>query len=137
MRDFGLEFHHFGLAVRRPDEAVVFLSNLRYVIGDKVFDPEQNVNLILCRHRQMPTIEIIYPGNTPGPIDIYVARHANGIVYHACFERADLPTALANIEAADLRPVCVSAPRPAVLFEGCSVSFYNVVGIGLIEILSR
>ena len=64
MRDFGLEFHHFRLGVQAPDEAVVFLSNLRYVIGDKVFDPEQNVNLILCRHRQMPTIEIIYPGNT-------------------------------------------------------------------------
>lgn len=136
MNDFGLEFHHLGLAVRRPDEAATFLRTLNYVVGEKILDPEQNVNLILCRHQQMPTVEIIYPGSTQSPIDAYVARHTNGIVYHVCFESVDLSVSLAAIEAAKLRPLCVSEPRPAVLFRGRSVSFYNVVGMGLIEILS-
>lgn len=135
MNSFGLEFHHFGLAVRRPDEAISLLGNLDYLIGDKIFDPEQNVNLILCRHAQMPAVEIIFPGSGPGPIDTYISRHANGIVYHICFESADLSASLAAIEAAKLRPLCVAEPRPAVLFQGRSVSFYNVVGMGLIEIL--
>jgi hypothetical protein len=135
MTGFGLEFHHLGLAVPRPAEAVSFLSGLGYEIGLSVFDPEQNVNLALCRHPHMPAVEIIYPGDGPGPIDKYVARHASGIVYHACFETVDLAASLAAMEAAKLRPLCVSEPRPALLFGGRAVSFYVVVGMGLIEIL--
>jgi hypothetical protein len=135
MTGFGLEFHHLGLAVPRPDEAMSFLSGLGYAIGDRIFDPEQNVNLAHCRHPQMPAVEIIYPGDAPGPIDKYVTRHASGIVYHACFETADLVKTIAALDAAKLRPLCVSQPRPAVLFAGRPVSFYVVVGMGLIEIL--
>jgi hypothetical protein len=137
MTNFGLDFHHLGLAVRRPNEAIIFLENLNYLIGGRIFDPEQNVNLILCWHRQMPAVEIIYPGSLPSPIDTYVNRHGNGIVYHICFESSDLSASLAAIEAAKLRPLCVSEPRPAILFQGRLVSFYNVVGMGLIEVLSR
>jgi hypothetical protein len=137
MNSFGLAFHHLGLAVRRPDAAVVFLQNLDYAIGERIFDPEQNVNLILCRHERMPQIEIIFPGDGAGPIDVFINRHANGIVYHVCYESADVPSSLAAIEAAQLRPVCVAEPRPAVLFQGRPVSFYNVIGIGLIEILGK
>jgi catechol 2,3-dioxygenase-like lactoylglutathione lyase family enzyme len=132
---FGLSFHHLGLAVPRPDEAVTFLSGLGYEIGEHVFDPEQNVNLALCRRPDMPAVEIIWPGNGPGPIDKYVARHAGGIVYHACFTTSDLAASIAAMEAAKLRLICVSPPRPAVLFDGRAVSFHAIVGMGLIEIL--
>ena len=135
MAGFGLKFHHLGLAVPRADEAVTFLSGLGYAIGERIFDPEQNVNLMLCQHPQMPAVEIICPGNGPGPIDKYVARRASGIVYHVCFETTDRSTSLAAIAAAKLNPICVSAPLPAVLFAGRAVSFYAVVGMGLIEIL--
>jgi len=135
MAGFGLTFHHLGLAVPRPDEAVRFLCGLGYAIGQPIFDPEQNVNLALCRHPQMPAVEIISPGNGPGPIDKLVARRKGGIVYHACYETKDLAASLAAIAAAKLNPLCAAAPRPAVLFNGRAVSFYVVVGIGLIEIL--
>jgi methylmalonyl-CoA/ethylmalonyl-CoA epimerase len=135
MTGFGLAFHHLGLAVSRPDEAVTFLTGLGYAIGERVFDPEQNINLALCRHPQMPAVEIISPGNGPGPIDKYVTRFASGIIYHACYEAADRVKSLAAIEAVKLRPICVLPPRPAVLFGGRAVSFYAVVGIGLIEML--
>ena len=135
MTGFGLAFHHLGLAVSRPDEAVTFLTGLGYAIGEQVFDPEQNINLALCRHPQMPAVEIICPGNGPGPIDKYVTRFASGIIYHACYETADRSQSLAAIEAAKLRPICVLPPRPAVLFGGRAVSFYAVVGVGLIELL--
>ncbi len=135
MTGFGLAFHHLGLAVSRPEEAATFLTGLGYAIGELVFDPEQNINLALCRHPQMPAVEIISPGNGPGPIDKYVTRFASGIIYHACYETADRSQSLAAIEAAKLRPICVLPPRPAVLFGGRAVSFYAVIGVGLIELL--
>jgi len=39
------------------------------------------------------------------------------------------------LELAGLHPKCISNPTPAPLFGGRPVSFYNVVGIGLVEIL--
>jgi catechol 2,3-dioxygenase-like lactoylglutathione lyase family enzyme len=130
-----LKFHHFGLAVRRPDEARVFVSALGYRIGDPVFDPAQNVHLQLCTHETHPAVEIIWPGDSQGPIEKLTERHAAGIIYHLCYETDNLTAALAQLDEAQLRVVCISPPTPAPLFGGRPVSFYNVVGIGLIEIL--
>jgi methylmalonyl-CoA/ethylmalonyl-CoA epimerase len=130
-----LTFHHFGLAVRRPDEARKFLATLGYRLGEPVFDQAQNVHLELCTHATHPAVEIIWPGDTTGPVDKLVQRHQNGIIYHLCYETGNLGAALAALEAGGLRPVCISPPKPAPLFGGRPVSFYNVVGLGLVEIL--
>lgn len=135
LKNSHLEFHHFGLAVRRPDEARIFISLLGYQIGDFVFDPAQNVHLQLCTHETHPAVEIIWPGGAGGPVDKLAQRHASGIVYHLCYETDNLDAALARFTEAQLRVVCISPPTPALLFGGRPVSFYNVVGIGLIEIL--
>ena len=135
MQNPELKFHHFGLAVRRPDEARIFLATLGYRQGDPVFDPAQNVHLQLCTHPAHPAVEIIWPGNAGGPIDKLAQRHASGIIYHVCYETENLDAALARFAKEKLRVVCISPPTPAPLFGGRPVSFYNVVGIGLIEIL--
>jgi methylmalonyl-CoA/ethylmalonyl-CoA epimerase len=135
MPDPHLHFHHFGLAVRRPDEARKYVSALGYNIGETVFDPSQNVHLALCTHVSAPAVEIIWPGSSEGPVDKMTQRHASGIIYHLCYETDDLTLALSGLKEAGLRPVCISPPTPAPLFGGHPVSFYNVLGIGLIEIL--
>jgi methylmalonyl-CoA/ethylmalonyl-CoA epimerase len=135
MQNPRLKFHHFGLAVRRPDEARIFVSTLGYQLGEPVFDPAQNVHLQLCVHETHPAVEIIWPGNAGGPIDKLAQRHASGIIYHVCYETDDLDAALARFNEEKLRVVCISPQTPAPLFGGRPVSFYNVVGIGLIEIL--
>lgn len=132
-----LKFHHFGLAVRRPDEARKFTGSLGYQAGETVFDPAQNVQLQLCTHATHPAVEIIWPGDTSGPVDKLVQRHTSGIIYHLCYETADLRAALAALEADGLRAICISPPTPAPLFGGQPVSFYNIPGIGLIEILEQ
>jgi methylmalonyl-CoA/ethylmalonyl-CoA epimerase len=86
-------------------------------------------------HETQPAVEIIYEGTEAGPIDKLMQRHAQGIVYHVCYVTENLRESLDGLEAAGLRAVCVSPPKPALLFEGRKVSFYNIVGIGLIEIL--
>jgi catechol 2,3-dioxygenase-like lactoylglutathione lyase family enzyme len=130
-----LTFHHFGLAVRRPDEARRFVAALGYEPGESVFDPAQNVHLQLCTHAEHPAVEIVWPGDTTGPIDKLARRHTSGITYHLCYETDNLPAAIAGLEAAGLTPICISPATPAPLFDGRPVSFYNVVGMGLIEIL--
>jgi methylmalonyl-CoA/ethylmalonyl-CoA epimerase len=130
-----LKFHHFGLAVRRPDEARKFVGRLGYISGEAVFDPAQNVHLQLSTHATQPSVEIIWPGDTTGPVDKLAQRHPSGIIYHLCYETEDLKAALAGLEAAGLRAICISPPTPAPLFGDRPVSFYNVVGLGLVEIL--
>ena len=130
-----LQFHHFGLAVRRPDEARKFVATLGYQLGEFVFEPAQNVHLQLCTHAAQPAVEIIWPGDTTGPVDKLAQRHASGIIYHLCYETDNLAAALAGLAAAGLRPLCISPATPAPLFGGRPVSFYNVAGLGLVEIL--
>jgi catechol 2,3-dioxygenase-like lactoylglutathione lyase family enzyme len=132
-----LVFHHLGLAVRRPEEARAFLTTMGYRIGETVFDPGQNVHLALCSHETEPAVEIIWPGETKGPILGLTERHPAGVIYHVCYTTDDLDAALAGLEKAALRVICVSPPKPAPLFGGREVSFYNVLGIGLMEILAR
>jgi len=130
-----LKFHHFGLAVRRPEEARKFVSALGYQLGESVFDPAQNVHLQLGTHAAQPAVEIIWPGGTAGPVDRLLQRHASGIIYHLCYETDNLAAALDGLAAAGLRPTCISPATPAPLFGGRPVSFYNVIGMGLVEIL--
>ena len=135
MINLNLKFHHFGLAVRRPDEARKFAALLGYQAGESVFDPSQNVHLQLCPHATEPAVEIIWPGDTTGPVDKLAQRHPAGIIYHVCYETDNLAAALAQFAEAEINVVCISPPTPAPLFGGRPVSFYNVVGIGLIEVL--
>jgi methylmalonyl-CoA/ethylmalonyl-CoA epimerase len=130
-----LVFHHLGLAVRCPDDAIAFVSALGYQIGETVFDPGQNVNLIMCTHVIQPAVEIIWPGDSKGPVHGLMERHPAGVIYHVCYATDDLRAALAGLEKVGLRAVCVSPPKRARLFGGRKVSFYSVAGIGLMEIL--
>jgi Glyoxalase/Bleomycin resistance protein/Dioxygenase superfamily len=131
----GLRFHHLGLAVRRPGDASRFLGSLGYEIHEPVFDPQQNVNLVMCRHKAMPDVEIIYPATGKSPVDVLVNQRPEGIVYHICYVTGDLHATLQAMEESGVRALCVAPPVPAVLFGGCPVSFYNVVGMGLCEII--
>ncbi len=136
MQRLGLTFHHFGLAARDPEQALGALRALGYDCGDIVFDPEQNVRLALCRHAEMPSVEVIAPGSDgKSPVDRLVGKHGSGIVYHLCYTAKDLAGTLAAMEKAGLHVTCVMPPTPAILFGGERVSFYMVDGLGLIEII--
>ena len=130
-----LSFHHLGLAAREPSRAHAFLEALGYRINKFVFDPEQNVNLAMAFHSEMPAVEIIWSTGSAGPLDRMLEKYAKGVVYHVCYVTEDLKTTLDAFANAELDPFCVSSPKPAVLFGGKLVSFYAIKGIGLIEII--
>lgn len=131
--NLGLRFHHFGLAVPRPDAAFIFLTSLGYTSGPTVFDPLQKVNLAMRHHALMPDVEVIWPGAEPSPIDRLIRQ--GHMVYHLCYIADDVSLTLAAIEQTGLEIVCVLEPRPAALFGGKQVSFYSIGQFGLIELL--
>jgi methylmalonyl-CoA/ethylmalonyl-CoA epimerase len=133
---YGLSFHHLGLAVAKPEPALVFLQGLGYRPGKAVFDPLQDVNLQMCEHPTMPLVEIVCPGKGGGALNALLTRSQEGLVYHVCYRTADLAASLRALEAQPgIRLVCVSPPKPAVLFNGEPVSFYAIAGMGMIEIV--
>lgn len=134
--NFGLTFDHFGLAVRDPDGALRVLHGLGYDSGDSVYDPLQNVNLIWCEHAEMPAVELVSPAETPGPLQNILSEQPE-MLYHLCFSSANLEASVAAIRDAGIRVLPVAEPKPAVLFGGRKVGFYQVRGFGLVEIVEE
>lgn len=131
-----LRFHHFGLASNRPEQSLKFLDVLGYTPVRHVYDPIQNVNLSLCTHSAMPTVELVAPGEGEGPLDTILAT-ASGSIYHLCYETEDLEESLRSVKSGGFRVVCISSPKPAVLFDNRRVSFYMIRDFGIIELLER
>lgn len=134
MAELGLTFHHFGLAVKAPDQATRFLDALGYVADARVYDPAQKVNLKMFRSQAMPDVELIWPGAEQSPINNIVLKYGSAI-YHACYTCRDVPGAIQHMRNLGLKVVDLSPPTPAVLFGGRKVSFYSVAGFGIIEII--
>ena len=129
-----MQFHHLGLAVRRPPKAFAFLASLGYRDGKQVFDPLQSANLAMRHHPVMPDIEVIWPADATSPIDNLI-KGGKSLVYHLCFAAQDAQRALADLQAAGHQVVELVPPKPAILFGGLPVSFHNVLGFGMIEII--
>ena len=132
----GLTFHHHGLALHDDRDALVFLASLGYRAGALVHDPVQDVRLRLCTHASMPTVEIVMPGDAPGPLAGILKRH-DQLLYHTCYEISSREAVLDGWRAADLRVFEVLPPTPAILFAGRKVSFHTIMGFGLVELLDR
>lgn len=134
MNEFGLTFHHFGLAVRQPKEAFKYLGALGYTDGAQHFDPLQQVNLAMRHHSGMPAVEVIWPGDGPSPIDNLVKR-SGAMIYHLCYTTRNAEASVAAIEAAGLEIMPLGEAKPAILFDGLQVSFYSISNVGIIELI--
>ncbi len=135
MNSYGLEFHHFGLAVKSPDAAFRYLSDLGYRAGSSCYDPLQKVNLAMRHHDRMPDVEVIWPGQEPSPID-RMLKQSNSMIYHLCYTSENIEGSLAALELAGLEVLPLGMAQPAPLFHGIEVSFYSITGVGIIEIIA-
>ena len=129
-----LRFNHMGLALGKDDDALVFLGGMGYTAGVKIFDPLQNVHVRLLTSPTHPTVEIITPGDGKSPIEQIISKY-NEMIYHTCYETDDLEATLADLEAKNLRCLLISERKPAILFGGRHVSFYRIIGWGIVEFL--
>ena len=128
-------FHHFALALKDFEAALLFYKNLRYTCTDPIVDTLQNVELILCTSNTFPTIELVKPINEQSPITNYLRKN-NEILYHMCYEVSNPELDIKTLFACS-RAICVSKPKPAILFENRLVSFYYINNVGLVEILQK
>ena len=134
MNSFGLNFHHLGLAVRKKEAALIFLKGIGYEIGDAIYDPNQEVNLIMCSSPYQPDIELIFPSENEGPLD-NILKSQDALIYHTCYECADIDDSIKKIKESGIRVLCVSDKKKAPLFDNRFVAFYFIKGTGLIEVL--
>jgi hypothetical protein len=135
MNAYGLEFHHFGLAVRSPESAFRYLNDLGYREGSSCYDPLQKVNLAMRHHDVMPDVEVIWPGHEPSPIDKMLKR-TDSMIYHLCYTSNNVEASLAALEQAGMEVLPLGMAQPALLFDGVEVSFYSITGVGIIEIIA-
>lgn len=130
-----MNFHHLGLAVFSFEPALGFFKRLSYRISDRVSDPLQNVELILCTSPVQPDVELIRPVNDLSPVFPFLKRNQE-MIYHSCYQVDSIEKALKeNFKGMRLLPV--SPPKPAILFDNYPVAFYFVKGLGLVELLEK
>ncbi len=136
MQNYGLVFHHFGLAVQNISVAIKLLNGLGYECGEEIHDPLQEVILVWCSHNAMPAIELVGSTELPGPLD-NILKHNSESIYHICYSSSNIDASIGAIKADGIRVLLVVEPKPAVLFGGCPVGFYQLRGLGLIEIVEE
>jgi methylmalonyl-CoA/ethylmalonyl-CoA epimerase len=136
LENYGLTFHHLGLAVRDIPDALKVLRGLGYECADEIHDPLQEVRLVWCQHVAMPAVELVAPTDKPGPVD-NILEHSSESIYHSCYQSPSIEESVAAIKKDGIRVLPVVAPKPAVLFGGRLVGFYQLKGFGLIEIVEE
>lgn len=138
MEYFGLTFHHLGLAVSDVEKASIFTKSIGYKLSKAVSDPLQRVDLIMCTHSQMPSIELVFneSNHNNSPITS-ILKHQKESIYHLCYECSNILESVTLIKSSGIKTLKISSAKPAVLFDGRLVAFYFVSGIGLIEFLQE
>ena len=130
-----IKFHHIGLAVSSFEKAISFHTNIGYSFEKAIVDPLQNVELMMSDAPfGFPNIELIKPLNQTSPINNYLKKN-DPIIYHVCYQIDNKYDFIKLLSGS--KYVCVSKPKPAVLFGGSLVSFYFIKNVGLIEILQN
>lgn len=128
-------FHHIGIAVKDFKASVRFYTGLGYEASEPVMDKYQNVELVMLKSDTFPNIELIKPVDENSPVNNYLKNY-NETIYHFCYETNDLKETL-DILSKDYRVLCISKPKPAVLFDGSKVSFYYIKDVGIVEFLEK
>ena len=136
MNQFGLAFHHLGLATTAPELAKRFLLGQGYHVVNELYDEYQKVNLIMCSHDSQPDIEIVFPADEKGPLDKVLSNNSAHI-YHTCYTSKNVEASINQLKASGLRVLPIVQSKPAPLFNHANVSFYMVKGFGLIEVLEE
>lgn len=128
-----IRFHHIAVAVKSFDKSIVYYKNLGYECSDIVIDEIQNVELVYCKSKTFPNIELVKPINENSPV-YHILQKNETLIYHQCYQTNDLEKALEYLQSNN-KLFCISKPKSAILFNNKNVSFYQIPNVGLIEIL--
>lgn len=131
-----LKIHHIGVAVESTARASEVYAANGYVLGEKIFDPLQNVNICFAEKPDEIPMELVEPAGENSPVSEIVAKNAGEpTVYHICYAVADIEKTLADLRAEKF--VLVKPPVPAVACGNAKVAFLYSKDAGLIELLEN
>ena len=134
MKNFGLKFHHLGLATDNPKLTLKILQNIGYKATKTRSNKNYNVKNIICTSKSHPTIEIVAKMGGKSPIDDIVKKNKN-LVYHICYSAKNLKKTLNIMKKKNLSIVKISNSYLSP-FEGVDASFFFLKGVGVIEIMN-
>ena len=139
----GLRFRllHVGVAVPEIDAATSMFATLfgSRVTSGPFDDPIQKVTVNFLTQTDTPAcdaaeIELISPLTADAPIQSMLNKTGGG-AYHLCFETNDMEAALAHVR--QQKCLVVSAPAPAVAFEGRRIAWFYTPSRLLVELVER
>lgn len=138
MNSFGLKFHHMGLAISDVKKASIFVKSLGYELSKVVSDPLQRVDLIMCSHTEMPSIELVFneSNHSDSPISS-ILKYQKESIYHLCYSCCHIEETISLLKSVGIKILKISSAKPAILFDGRYVAFYFISGFGLIELLEE
>lgn len=124
-----MKFHHIGIACKNIDDEIANISKIHTITKqtEKVFDAQQNVELVLLTLADGTNMELI----AGKQVETFVKK--NITYYHICFEVDGIHTEINRLMAEGA--FLISPPKPAILFGNRLVAFLNV-SYGLIELLN-
>jgi methylmalonyl-CoA/ethylmalonyl-CoA epimerase len=111
----GFEFHHFGVAVRKLEQAIPVFENLfgYELISGPFDDPVQNVSVcFLSRGDRDPVLELVAPLGPDSPVDRTLKKGSG--IYHICYQVPDIRGAIEQLTGCG--SFLLSGPVPAVAF---------------------
>lgn len=134
MENVKLIFHHIGVAVYDFLKTVPFYESQGYHNDIEIYDPEQNVEVCVLRHKSAPTIELLAPHDDKSPIN-NLLKKAGASPYHICYEVNNIEESIALLKKDKFMPV--SKPKVSNAFDNHRVCFLFKKDIGLIEIIEK
>jgi methylmalonyl-CoA/ethylmalonyl-CoA epimerase len=133
---FGFRLMHVGVAVAELDRAGCMLSDLfgYKLVSGPFDDPIQKVTVSFLKQNREDAaeIELIAPLTADSPVRSILSK-GSGASYHLCFETTDLDGALAHMKTNGC--IIVSAPAPAVAFEGRRIAWFYTPTRQLFELV--
>ena len=135
MNNFGLKFHHLGMATNDLKESISLLKKAGYKVDKIRSNKNYNVKNAICSSRNQPNIEIVSKVNGKSPIDSILKKNTNSI-YHICYITKNLEKTLVKLKKAKIHVIKITDSYLSP-FEGVDASFFFIKGMGIVEIMDQ
>jgi len=126
--------HHIGIAVFNIESVLPFYYSMGYYKEIEVYDPEQNVEVCILRHKQSPCIELLAPHDDKSPINNILSKIGSS-PYHICYEVTNIEDSINALKKERFLPI--SKIKFSNAFNNQRVCFLIKKNIGLIEVIEK
>ncbi len=129
-----VEFDHIAVAVFNIQKSVHYYKELGYQCKEPVFDPNQNVNLVMCNKDSYCNIELVEPMDASSPVHNLLQQYGE-IPYHTCYRVKSVKEFTKMLTYKEIEYEIISPLKEAVLFHGKKVIFLSIAAVGIIELI--